>query len=108
MGASAQEENFKLIPIAVGIIPLAFLAARSNTLWFPSSVDVPLVAVPSVWLGDSLLLPFFNYYAVLFLLRRFSWKGRASSKPKFRTMVLMAVAVAAAASVSGYSHYMWT
>lgn len=57
-----------IITLAVGFVPFAVLSLLSGTFWPHSKVAVPLFLVPSVLIGDSILLPLFNRRAVPLLI----------------------------------------
>jgi hypothetical protein len=92
--------------LLVGIVPFAALAFSSGTLWFTRTCDVPLLAVPSVWLGDSVFLPLFNAGVYHFLRSLKSFPGGMPS----RTWLVSVCAATALLSiaVNGYVHYQWT
>jgi len=71
------------ITIAVGILPLSLIAYWTRTIWFSSAVDSPLAAVPSVWLGDTVILPILNYRIGRFL-RDFFAEGGPGARRVFR------------------------
>src|ERR1035441_5169091 len=92
--------------LLVGIVPFAALAFSSGTLWFTRTCDVPLLAVPSVWLGDSVFLPLFNAGVYHFLRSLKSFPGGMPS----RTWLVSVCAATALLSiaVNGYVHCQWT
>jgi hypothetical protein len=92
--------------LLVGIVPFAALAFSSGTLWFTRTCDVPLLAVPSVWLGDSVFLPLFNAGVYDFVRRLKSLPGGMPS----RIWLVSACTGTALLSiaVNGYLHYQWT
>ena len=94
------------ITILAGILPLTVIAYRTKTLWFGSRVDSPLMAVPSVWLGDSVFLPIFNCQIVAFFQVFFSSESGTKSRHIFLRSLALALVVSSV--IAGYSHYMWT
>jgi hypothetical protein len=93
----------KVTTLILGIIPFLLLTWRQGTLWPDSSrVNAPLLSVPSVWFGDTFILPFFNVQAIRLL--------RATGYFGFRRghLISWTVSLGIAASIAGSSHYMWT
>ena len=93
------------ITITMGILPFSILAYSTRTLWFGSSVDSPLAAVPSVWLGDTVLIPILNIRIVSFLSAFFAEYGTRARHVFARGSL---VALMASSLIAGYTHYMWT
>lgn len=55
--------------LCLGFAPFVVLSLLTNSFWPHSSVDVPLTFVPSVLIGDSILLPTFNARTYLIFMR---------------------------------------
>ena len=92
--------------LLAGIVPFLVLAARSNTLWFTARCDVPLFAVPSVWLGDLLFLPVLNYRIYRFLN---SLRSTSECLPsRSLTAAVTSAIFITSLSINGYLHYSWT
>lgn len=88
-----------VITICAGILPVALLAWRQGTLLLTARVDGPLLAVPSVWIGDLLFIPAFNVFALRFLDSESA--GARNWRPWVFSFML-------AFCVAGYSHFVWT
>jgi hypothetical protein len=95
-----------LTTLLLGIVPLGIFSALSGTVWFTARCDVPLLAVPSVWLGDSLFLPLVNVGVYRFLQYL---RSRPNGMPSGSSQVY-AVTGALVLSIAGlgYLHYTWT
>ena len=50
--------------VALGFVPFLLLSLSTGTFWPRSHVSVPLSLSPSLLIGDSLMIPLFNRYAV--------------------------------------------
>jgi len=74
-------------------------------LWFDSPIDSPLMTVPSVWLGDTLLLPLLNYRIVEFFK---SFMARKCSRKYHQLVATAAFAFILSLTTAGFIHYMWT
>jgi hypothetical protein len=64
-----------------------------------------LIAVPSVWIGDSVFIPAVNYYIFLFLQSLLTDRHRSSRLPFFRISIISTVI---SSCIAGYTHYIWT
>ncbi len=91
--------------IAVGILPLSVFAYWTKTLWLDSRIDLPLSAVPSVWLGDTILVPILNVRIVSFLRAFFDEYGTGARRVFARGFL---IALLVSSLIAGYTHYMWT
>lgn len=49
-----------LASLCFGFLPLLVLSLQTHTFLLSSTVSVPLTLIPSVFIGDSILLPLFN------------------------------------------------
>lgn len=47
--------------IAVGFIPMLICSIKLNAFWFDSPYNFPFMSLPSVYIGDLIFLPMFNY-----------------------------------------------
>lgn len=90
--------------LLVGPIPMALLAAMDGTLLPSSTHKFPLVAVPSVVVGDFLLLPLFNRAALPIIVEA----GRALLTRRRRFLVsLIVVLLAVSVAINAATHYSW-
>jgi hypothetical protein len=98
-----SDRQIVLVTLFVGSIPFFLLTWYQGTLVLNGTVNGPLLAVPSVWVGDTFFLPIFNVYA-LRLLRIHSQKS-AYGAGLARWWLLPGIVSAVLACSS---HYMWT
>lgn len=92
--------------LILGIVPLVIFAVLSRTIWFSVRCDVPLLAVPSVWLGDSLFLPLVNLGAYRFLQYL---RSRPDGVPSALSLASTAASAFVLSTIGlGYLHYTWT
>jgi hypothetical protein len=90
--------------LLLGFVPFAVLSLRTASFWPHSKVSVPLTLVPSVLIGDSLILPFFNrstYSLVVALLKK------VSRLTKVRLLVGGLACIATCTPVIAYEHLLW-
>jgi len=92
-----------LITLGIGIIPLIVITSASGTFWLHSRVAGPLIAVPSVLIGDSLLLPILNWRIARFLTACLAIE--TLRKAVFRRFW---IALLCSSLVSVYASYKWT
>lgn len=50
-----------LITFVLGFFVMLIISIKLNAFWFTSSVDFPLISIPSIFIGDAILLPILNY-----------------------------------------------
>jgi len=91
------------IPLAtfcLGFTPMMVLSLLTDSFWFNSPHDFPLVAIPSVLIGDSLFFPIINYkiYSSLSLI----------SFKKQKSAILATISLILSLLINSYSHYLWT
>lgn len=55
-----------VITLVTGIFTFSIIALETNSFWFKSGCDVSILKSPSIYLGDSIFVPLFNYF--LFVL----------------------------------------
>ncbi len=65
-----------IVTIFAGIVPFLVLSAQAGTLWLSSPNPFPLFAIPTVWVGDGLLLPVFN--AIVYYVLVDAWAKRGA------------------------------
>ena len=92
-----------VITVGVGVVPLIVLTYTSGTLWLSSRVDSPLIAVPSVLIGDSFLLPILNLRIVRYLS---VCLGISTVRSVLQRRLW--VALFSASLVAAYTNYKWT
>lgn len=88
-----------VLTLAIGFAPIVILSLRTHSFWPRSSVRVPLSLVPSVLIGDSILLPFFNARAFTLLDRFLRRTGTQTSRGVFVPLALCSLALSAAINV---------
>ncbi len=94
-----------VLTLAIGFLPFAVLSIWSGTFWLHSRVAVPLFMVPSVLLGDSLLLPIFNRRAVPLLISMLRGPMSAGTRVWLASAAVVAFLVSIAVSV--WLHGLW-
>lgn len=85
-----------LFTLAIGFIPFLVLSLKTKSFWPKSAVAVPLTLVPSVLIGDSILIPLFNRAAVPILVRILGRESPTSG----RMFMLLSAALATALGVA--------
>ncbi len=73
-------------------------AFRYNAFWYGGGVDYPVIANPSLLIGDALALPFFNAFAARWL---FAYGSRKQLSASIWLTIL-------ALALSAYQHWIWT
>jgi hypothetical protein len=93
--------------IILGFGPFLCLSLMTGTFWPRSHVSVPLSLSPSILVGDSLLIPLFNRYAVPIVWRSLT-EGRFSSPVSARLWLLGFSSFAVSLAVNVILHILWT
>lgn len=88
-----------LATLCLGFIPMCVLSLLSDSFWLNSTHAFPLVAIPSILIGDSLLLPIINYkiYDSLKLV----------NIKKQKSAIITAISMFSSLLINSYSHYLW-
>lgn len=94
-----------LATLATGFVPLMILSVVTNSFWPKSRVLVPVFFVPSVLLGDSVLLPLFNARAAI-IVRQVLRDPFVSRRKLHLTIAAIGVGTFSAA-VNVYVHRLW-
>ncbi len=89
-----------LTTLFLGFIPMVILSAITNSFWFSSTYAFPLVVIPSVLFGDSLILPILNYKIYDSIT-----SANINSKINY---TLMVISTMISLLINSYSHYLWT
>ena len=92
--------------IMAGILPVALICYKSGALLARPGLDEPLVTVPSVWFGDLVLLPIFNWLVVRFVARYKRDHTETATTAALSAAFLPAAIVAVV--VNSYMHFIWT
>lgn len=69
-----------LVTLAIGFIPVFISSWLEGTLFPSNRIPMALLTIPSVFLGDSILLPIFNYYFILLLSETYKTVFRDNGK----------------------------
>lgn len=90
-----------VLTIMLGIFPMAILSLQSGTLWFSPYVDFPLFSIPTIFIGDTILLPWFNFklYRLLIQTRSFTFNSSFFIK--------MIISIGISYFINSYTHLMW-
>lgn len=88
-----------LATLCLGFIPMVVLSLLTDSFWLNSPYDFPLVAIPSVLIGDSLFFPIINYkiYDSLKLV----------NIKKQKSATITAISLFFSLLINSYSHYLW-
>jgi hypothetical protein len=90
-----------VLTILLGIFPMLVLSLNSNTLWFGSRVEFPLFSIPTIFIGDAILLSWFNQKAfLLFSQFHINYKIKAIIQ---RSTVVLIVSY----FINSYTHSIW-
>jgi hypothetical protein len=83
---------------------IAVLSLRIHAFWISPQYDFPVIFIPSVAFGDSIVLPFLNFYIVRFF-------RQLHTAMHLRTLSLwlqVSISTLISAFVNLYLHYVWT
>jgi hypothetical protein len=94
-----------LVTLGLGFIPFIVLSLMTNSFWPQSSVAVPLTLVPSVLIGDSIVLPIFN--GLLYRLLRKAFRTPVTRATKWVLVLYGVLCIAASAGVMIRLHLLW-
>jgi hypothetical protein len=94
------------ITILLGGFPFLLFSLNTNSFWPHSSVNFPLTRVPSVLIGDTVLLPIFNAMAVDVLFNS-RYRRVLDCVRKWVKAVVVVTVLAFSSIISGYLHYRW-
>lgn len=90
-----------VLTVLLGIVPMAALSLSSSTLWFDSKVEFPLFSIPTIFIGDTFLLPWFNYKA-------FELFAQSKFDHKIKTLTLRIIILSTVSYLLNlYTHSMW-
>ena len=102
---SLQPEHWAVVlTIALGPLVFTIASISTRTFDFSSIVVFPLLSIPSVAIGDAVLIPWFNFYVIRFL------RGDRNHLRIFRrSRVLGAILIFGIMSLAGNSllHHTW-
>lgn len=87
------------ITLCIGFVPMLVISLRTNSFWLSSPYDFPLVTIPSVLIGDSLLLPFLNYKIFCALRRLMREKNN---------WLILFFSFLVSIAINSYTHFLWT
>jgi hypothetical protein len=94
------------ITLAVGFLPFLVLSLMTDTFWPRSHVSVPLSLSPSILIGDSLLIPLFNWYATPILFKALRSPLPSSTTWRIRVLALLSLLVSTSVNIA--LHISWT
>jgi hypothetical protein len=90
-----------LIPV-LSVIEMIIWSAQHGVLWSDSRVVFPLISVPSIYVGDLIILPIFNFRAATWFKQHArQCRGRVFAK-------YSAACLLSALLLNIYLHYQWT
>jgi hypothetical protein len=90
-----------VLTIMLGIIPMTILSFQSGTLWFGPHVDFPLFAIPTIFIGDTIFLPWFNFK----LYRLFVETRSLAINRLFFIKILISAGISYV--INSYTHLVW-
>lgn len=94
-----------LLTLALGFVPLLVLSLTTGGFWFSSKYDFPLIMIPNILLGDSLILPFFNYRLSVLLRKKLGTKYLTTRKG---VGLILGISIFFSFITTSYTHYIWT
>jgi hypothetical protein len=90
-----------LIPVLT-VIEMIIWSAQHGVLWWDSRVVFPLISVPSIYIGDLIVLPIFNFRAATWFKQHVGQcRGRVFARH-------FAACLFSALLLNIYLHYQWT
>jgi hypothetical protein len=95
-----------LATLAAGFVPFVAFALWTNTFSVHSKVTVPLVLSPSILIGDSILIPWFNSKAIPII-----WNAIRTSMPtqaKIQLAVWGIATILLSFTINIHLHVLWT
>jgi uncharacterized membrane protein (DUF485 family) len=92
-----------IITILIGFIPHMLFSLSLNAFWIGSPVDYPFLAIPTVFFGDLVFLPLFNYFAYRAL--KFSWIQIEQNHTNKKLGSIISIMISLILSI--YIHYTW-
>jgi hypothetical protein len=105
--AIIKESHSDTIEYLAAVIPMIFVlviaiwCAQNDALSWKSPYLFPLVSVPSIYVGDLIFLPIFNFKAARWFREYIAChKGRAFS-------ICLSVALPVSIALNAYLHYQW-
>ncbi|MDB5229671.1 MAG: hypothetical protein JWN76_476 [Chitinophagaceae bacterium] len=106
---SGEPRDLYLVPAVTfiaGIYTFSIIGLHTHSFWFHSDFDVPILKSPSLYLGDSIFIPLFNYLLVLLYNKT---KNQINYKKHIRFFkIYLAVALAFSLSIVYIQHNAWT
>lgn len=91
------------LTLILGIIPFVILSIKTESFWLDSNYNFPLTALPSIWVGDTFILPTLNYFIASTIIH--SKSLLQASKKKLYLILLISTLVALI--INSYTHYSW-
>jgi hypothetical protein len=90
-----------LIPVLT-VLEMIIWSAQHGVLWWDSRVVFPLISVPSIYIGDLIVLPIFNFRAATWFKQHVGqYRGRVFAR-------YFAACLLSALLLNIYLHYQWT
>lgn len=93
------------ITISFGFLPFTFLSIVSGSFWLNSPHEFPLLVFPTVLIGDSIILPIFNYRVYRLFTIHIDYEHLKSNK-----IILIAGAIVGSFlsfSINIFTHNLW-
>lgn len=100
--ATFIEITIPCLTLLLGFLPNMLLSMYLNAFWLNSPVDFPFLAVPTIFFGDLVFLPIFNWLAYKSIV--LSWEF---IREKINLYVTLPASIVASSILSIYIHYAW-
>ncbi len=98
-----------LIPVLTfvfGILTFSLFALQTNSFWFYSSVDIPILKLPTLYIGDTLFIPLFNYYLFDLYKKTKAQINYKKYSTSFKIFVILALIISL--TINYFQHIEWT
>lgn len=91
---------FILANVLLAYLPMVLFSLRDNAFfWDAQGVVFPFLSIPSIWLGDLILIPIFNYFSIMWL---------RTQKDDFRYLLRVSlVSILLAVLITSTQHWIW-
>lgn len=93
------------LTLLFGFIPMLVLSILSKSFWLSHQIDFPFLAIPSVFIGDSLFLPFFNYK--YFSTFKIEIGFQKLKKYKQEVILMFVISFIISFVINSYTHLNW-
>ncbi len=94
-----------VITISLGFLPFLIFSILTQSFWINSKYDFPLVLIPNILIGDSILLPIFNkdFFGIINNLRIMEIIKREKKRVLFFLIVFSILSII----INSYTHWIW-